>query len=83
MSPRLIDIRLAPMSGTLFTQKPLPYRQIAALLVSAGVTYFNAQSAGEAAKESLRFPTQWYVVSLGSGNVSVDLRSDPRPRDWY
>ena len=53
------------------------------LLVSAQATYFNAQSAEEAAKESLRFPTQWYVVRLDSGNISVDPRSDQRPNDWY
>jgi hypothetical protein len=53
------------------------------LLVSAGVTYLNAQSPEEAAKESVRFPRQWYVVSLASGNVSVDLRSAERPNKWY
>jgi hypothetical protein len=53
------------------------------LLVSAGVTYLNAQSAGEGATEGLRFPPQWYVVRLDSGNVSVDLRSAQRPTVWY
>ncbi|MGA9564730.1 MAG: hypothetical protein WBS19_04325 [Candidatus Korobacteraceae bacterium] len=53
------------------------------LLVSASATYLNAQSPQEAAKESLRFPRQWYVVSLASGNVSVDLRSVKRPDKWY
>ncbi len=53
------------------------------LLVSANATYLNAQSAGEAAIESLRFPKQWYVVSLGSGKVSVEFSSAQRPSAWY
>jgi hypothetical protein len=53
------------------------------LLISAGITYLNARSSEEAAKESIRFPKQWYVVNLASGKISFDARSVERPKEWY
>ena len=53
------------------------------LLVQVDVTYFDASSAQEAAKESSLFRPRQYVVNVRSGKVRESFVSGVAPEHWY
>jgi hypothetical protein len=53
------------------------------LLVEVRVTYLDASTAEEAAKESALYPPRQYVVDVASGKVRETFVSGFAPEHWY